>query len=699
MRFRQYGKTCQLRIDTPEDLENVLHLDESLWVATSAPVSAFRCDPRLLELLDTGKNGRIRTAEVKQAVAWLLRMLSDTSRLAEEKPSLFLSAIRSDDAGGVALLDSARYVLKTLGADAEEISLGQVRSFLGELKKQPLNGDGVIVPGSAQSPAVAGFIEDAVAATGGTADAGGEQGVTKEQIDQFLADTVAYLDWQSRGTPRDDDSTTEVLPFGARTPELYDLYVRHAGAVDDFFALCRMARFAPQHVKDEVFRTGLPDALVRGLDETRACLAQAPIAPVGAEAVIPLGEDGVNPAYEGWLEELARTVVSGVLGSLPDRIGEADWNRVRSAFAPYAAYLADKKGSGVEKIPLDRLRSYRSGELADAARALIERDRHVATILEGVLALERLLLYHENLLRLANNFVNFSQLYSPHEKALFEMGALVMDGRWFNFAVRVSDVDSHRKLAGTSNLFTLYLEVTEEPGGKSYHVAVPATSGSRGNLVVGKRGVFFDIHGRPYDARVTHIIENPISLREALVAPFSRLWRFLIGKIEAMSTSSEKDLQQQTAGFLQAPPTAAPATAGQPASSRAGLLVGLSLSAAAVGSAFAFVTKTLAGLEYWQILAGILGGALAVGIPVSLIAIMKLRRQDLSSLLEGCGWAINARMRPNVAQRRQFTRSVAYPAGASGLPRRRWVDYVLLVVTLAIIAGAAYHVLTALAKQ
>ncbi|MCK5528297.1 MAG: hypothetical protein KAI74_01325, partial [Kiritimatiellae bacterium] len=67
------------------------------------------------------------------------------------------------------------------------------------------------------------------------------------------------------------------------------------------------------------------------------------------------------------------------------------------------------------------------------------------------------------------------------------------------------------------------------------------------------------------------------------------------------------------------------------------------------------ITKTLSDLSPQQVLLGLLGAILFVSAPVVLLAIIKLNRQDLSSLLEGCGWAVNARMRFDRVQRRQFT--------------------------------------------
>ena len=42
-------------------------------------------------------------------------------------------------------------------------------------------------------------------------------------------------------------------------------------------------------------------------------------------------------------------------------------------------------------------------------------------------------------------------------------------------------------------------------------------------------------------------------------------------------------------------------------------------------------------------------------LPTAIVAILKLRRRDLSAILEGSGWAINARMRLTFKQAHVFT--------------------------------------------
>jgi len=274
---------------------------------------------------------------------------------------------------------------------------------------------------------------------------------------------------------------------------------------------------------------------------------------------------------------------------------------------------------------------------------------------------------------------------------------VLMDGRWFNFVVRVDDPAAHSALAKLSNLFVMYLEITGA-GDEKFTVAAPITSGTKGNIAVGKRGVFFDIDRKEYDARVTHVIENPVSLWEALAMPFIRLWRLAEGKIETWSGSAEKQLQTEFGKSVEAsagkPTGTAPAgslPAAPTKTNSGGLFMGIGVAAAALGSSFAFVTKTLAAMPRQHVIAGFLSAAALVLLPITVIAILKLRRQDLSALLEGGGWAVNAKMRLNRSQRRFFTQKASYPLGAEGTPTRRWLAGVLAILLLVVLGYCLYR--------
>lgn len=682
MRFRRYGKTYQLRIENADDLAAALGLDESLWVATSAPIDSLRCDSGFTKYVNADGSGRINTAEIKAAVAWLLDVLQDTSGLGSDADTIDLSAINPSSDYAADLLHSARHVLTCLGAEGTEaISLAQVRLYLDTEREQPLNGDGIIVPDAAGSVELQEYIAYAVDCTGGSEDASGKRGISLDQLNQFVGDVEGYTAWLAEGRSAEGDEQSLLFPFGTETAAVHDVYAEHAADVDHFFDLCRTLAFEPRaisgmHCSDAELAE--LNFLVPGDVET--CLKQAPLAKPASGSALPLVGPDVNPLARAWMARFVREVLPRAKVDAGDVLSESDWEKTKSVLRPYDTYVRRRRGERVAKLPPEKLEAYLNASLRDQVHELIRKDEEIAAKLAGIRQVEKLLLYHQNLLRLANNFVSFSQLYAIDERGLFEMGSAVIDGRWLNLAVRVDDIEKHAKAAADSGIFTIYLDVVGRSGARSFTVAMPATSGAKGNLTVGKRGVFFDIDDREYDAHIVRIISNPISIREALCSPFVRLWGFVLGKIESMSGASEKDLQKSADQLLAAPP-AARGAAGMPGGP-AGLLVGLSVSAAAVGSSFAFITKTFSNLLPRQALMGLLGAAVCVGIPVALTAIMKLRNQDVSALLEGSGWAINARMRLSRGQRRQFTRKPGYPSGAKGIPRHRRLKLAILITLL-----------------
>jgi hypothetical protein len=684
--FNHYGKTFQLRIETAEDLKAVLTLDESLWVATSAPTDVFRCDSGFISLLDPDGSKRIHTDEMKRAIRWLLAVLADRSKLRERTNHVPLSSINIETPEGTEVAESAAYVLKTLGCEDEStISLKHVRKFLSKLKEQPLNGDGILVPTATDDPNAAELIRDVIATVGGETDASGSAGVSSDTLKQFREQVSACLVWRKQGVASDDQGAVAARPFGEGTDGMYGVFAQHAELVDHFFSLCRAVRFDPRTSE----RVRCPEATLNALDlsqpdDVKACLTHSPLATPNGDDRLPLVKEALNPLHAAWIATLRTQVLTPILGELGETLHVDQWRKVQQALQPYADYINGQKGTLVKSLSDEQLERYAVGGAYKEVERLITADKAVSDIVKGIHEVERLVLYHQHLMRLANNFVSFSELYHPPIRAMFEEGSVLLDGRWFDLALRVNDMARHSAIAKSSNIFTLYLEVKRKAPNASSIIAVPATAGSKGNLGVGKRGIFFDWAGQEHDAVVVKIIDNPISLQEALIAPFTRLSAFVLGKIEAMSGTMEKQLQKSTDALLQKPPPTAPAAAAPmgAAGGPAGMMVGLSLSAAAIGSAFAFITKTLAGLSSGQLVAGVLGAAVVVAVPVSLIAILKLRRQDLSSLLEGCGWAINARMRFDNTQRRSFTRREAYPLNATGTPQRTWVKQLLIALAL-----------------
>ncbi|MHC4481630.1 MAG: hypothetical protein ACYS1C_11775 [Planctomycetota bacterium] len=141
MHFERHGRTYQLRIQGPAELEQVLALDDSLWVAMSAPVAGLNCDAEFLNFVDLDDNQRIRADELRAAIRWLLGRLAERSHLAEGADRVEVDWIDPEGAGGRRCREAADYILSTLGHSDRAIDLARIQQFQSSLDSSVINGD------------------------------------------------------------------------------------------------------------------------------------------------------------------------------------------------------------------------------------------------------------------------------------------------------------------------------------------------------------------------------------------------------------------------------------------------------------------------------------------------------------------------------------------------------------------------------
>jgi hypothetical protein len=670
--FGRYGRSYHLAVRSAHDLRRVLELDEAHWVATNTPTTSMNCDPVFLDLLDTDDNHRIMCRELKDGITWLFSVLRNTEGVTSGSRSLRLDVLNTDSDDGRRIEQAAGKVLNRAGRpDAQEVTLEQVREVKRRVESTPVSEAGVVLPEAAKDDDITEFIVDLINTVGGAPHPGGEQGVGGEQLSEFLEKSAEYLDWHVKGSIPAGEEKTGIMPLGDPTSDAYAALVSIRGKLDQYFAQCEAAAL------DETFvqRMGWTEEELKGLDFDDPdviveVLENAPLAKARSDRRLVL-TDSLNPFYVSHIREFVGKVVSPVIGQTEDALTASQWQEIKDFFEPHRQWAESKPGGTIDTLGVERLRAYQDKRYAEALRALIAKSSRTAVILDNIRLVEKVILYQANMIDLVNNFVSFPYLYDAEQRAMFEMGSLVMDSRRFNLAVKSDNRAEHARVAASSNMFVLYVEIVPRDASKKYEVALPITSGGKGNLCVGKRGVFCDINGNLCDARVVHIIENPISIREAIVSPFRRLGAMLTGKIEAIAASAEKKFETEATTSINqvGPSTGAPAPAVQPQqpgmmSGGGGLLLGGGVAVAALGSAVAFITKTLSETSWGAIFAGVLVAALLVMLPMSIVAFLKLRRQDISAILEGSGWAINARMRLTRAQRRFFTQKPRYPKQA-----------------------------------
>src|SRR5690349_4861337 len=191
--FFKAGGLDQVYFGSGADIERLAELDRKLWVALACPVRGIEFDERTAALLDTDGDGRIRTAEVIEAVGFLKARLKTLDSLLAGDDNLALDAF--DD--GKPELASARRILANLGRDgAGAISFADATDP-GRIGAK-FNGDGVVTPQSADDEATAAVIRDVLATHGGLADRSGAMGVDQPRADAFFVDVAALAAWAGR---------------------------------------------------------------------------------------------------------------------------------------------------------------------------------------------------------------------------------------------------------------------------------------------------------------------------------------------------------------------------------------------------------------------------------------------------------------------------------------------------------------------
>jgi hypothetical protein len=653
MTFKNYGGSYQLRIRDSQDLEKIQVLDEVHWAAISIPTNSLNCDKAFTSYVDTDNNGRIRPSELKAAWSWLTQVLADRRRMSEGSDILRLQDIDTHNSEGQKLLAAAKLILTNLNMPTKnEISLAQVRDVQSIMANAENNGDGIIPPEVTVNADLARFITAIMDTVGSRMDACGKPGIGEEELKAFLNEAEAYLAWKAQGEIPKGQEYTEIMPWGIETEKAYDLIQSVEEKIEQFFAQCALVKFD----KRAAAQMQLREQELAEIDFTDTVqmlnrLKGSPLLLPNLEGVLYL-EGEINPLYAAPLLELREKIFKRVLGKSVERLNEKDWRQVKNTFRSYQTWFESKQGDKVEKIGQNQLRSYIEGSYQVQTNELIEKDLAVANDLNQIKNLEKVILYQRWLMVLANNFVSFADLYNPTTRALFEMGTLIIDERQICFTMSVRDRETHKKASKRSSMHLLYVEVTgRQDTDAKFEIVAPVTSGSAEGLHIGKRGIFFTVDGCEWDAEVVDIVVNPISVSESVKVPFQNFAAFIKKQFDKTAKSSEEKLVSTSSSA---------STSG----AARDLMLGGGLAIAALGSSFAYITQALSQVKPTQVLITLLGLAMVVLLPGILSGFVKIRKRDMSGLLEASGWAVNVRMRINTKMGRLFTHRPYLPKKA-----------------------------------
>ena len=305
--------------------------------------------------------------------------------------------------------------------------------------------------------------------------------------------------------------------------------------------------------------------------------------------------------------------------------------------------------------------------------------------------LRKLLLIHRDFYRLLRNFIAFEDFYDNNDetKASFQAGTLVIDQRACRLCIRVNDPAKHDSQAPLSGIYLIYCNCENKKTGKTMQIVAAVTQGEVKNLSIGKNAVFYDNAGLDYDATITKIIDNPISIRQAFWTPYRKFGNWIQEKIN--KSAAEKDAKAFDDMTAKADAAAAKPegeAAQKPAfdiAKFAGIFAAIGMAIGMIGTMLVSVAKGWVTLTWWQQLLVFVGILLLISGPSMVMAWLKLRRRNLAPVLNANGWAVNADAIISVPFGRTLTDQVAYPL----LKKRHKNPWPAIIVTLVVLIGIA----------
>lgn len=672
------GGAIRVKIGSGEDIAHLGELDQKLWTVLSCPVEGLEFDKQTLEYLDTEKDGKIMVNEVVQAAQWITSIIKDKDSILNGDSVLKLDNIDTSTEAGKGLYNSARQILRNLGIDKDEISLADASDSKAIFAGTKFNGDGVITVLSSTDDALKQIITDITATVGSVDDRSGEKGVNAELIEKFYASCADWAAWKS---------SAPAMPYGERTAAAFDAYNALKDKMNDYFTRCRLVAFDTEVAK-------AVNVAVTDINDIDNCPIAAP------KAARTLDLAAINPAWQKKFDALASLI--GFSGKA--EMTEADWRSVETTFNDYAAWLGAKKGAEVESLGEVRINAILIAGEKEALLALVERDKALAAESSSIDDVKKLMYYYRDFYRLLKNFVLFTDFYSraPGVRAMFELGQLYIDQRCCDLCIRISDMSKHADMAAQSGIFLIYFKATSKVLGKSMDAVAVMTDGDIFDLRPGKNGIFYDLQGNNWDAVITKVVDNPVSISQAFWAPYRKAWEFCVGIINKSAADKDAKINADLQAKVQTAAATTPGAADAAKTDKqqafdiakfAGIFAALGMAMGYIGS---FLTSIVTGIQNTpplDLILILLGLMMVISGPSCFIAWTKLRKRNLGPILNANGWAINSKVLVNILFGGKLTTVAKYPKLKLADPYDQktpawkiWLPIVLIILAIAFLA-------------
>lgn len=470
-----------------------------------------------------------------------------------------------------------------------------------------------------------------------------------EKTEFSLADVAALNAGVAAGVAAQEVPQAPVAPYGDHTAAVIAAVDALKAKVADFFMRCQLIAFNENCAA--AVDTSLAKITAITDKDMSACvaeIAQCPLAQPNKDLLLPLTKV-INPALAASFEVIRANALA-VEYPEAEAITQEQWLAVVAKLSAYTAAVE-----------------------AQAKEVAAIQDKTLAEKKAAIDVWDNFLHLYRDFHRLLCNFVNMSDFYTKDvaKQPVFQAGKLLIDQRCCELCIEVTDMSKHGDMAGLSGMYLVYCTCTSKVKNQTRNIVAVLTDGDVDGLRVGKNAVFYDRNGLDWDAVITKIIDNPISIAQAFWSPYKKLGRWISEKInKAASDKESKITKDLTAGTDKMVANAGkPTDAKVPAANTAqafdiakfcGIFAAIGMAIGYIGG---FLTQFAQGLLSlgWLMPLGIIAIFLLVSGPSMFIAWSKLKKRDLGPVLNANGWAINARILVNMAFGATLTSLAKYP--------------------------------------
>jgi len=269
--------------------------------------------------------------------------------------------------------------------------------------------------------------------------------------------------------------------------------------------------------------------------------------------------------------------------------------------------------------------------------------------------------------------------------------------------MKVTDMAKHSASAATSGMFLIYCDCTTRTSPTVLNIVAAVTVGDIGDLIVGKNAVYYDNAGTEWDAVITKVVDNPISVAQAFWSPYRRMAKAIENIINKNAADKDAKMMANANAKISAAPVALPATApdGKPAAAPpfdiakyAGIFAAVGVAVGMIGTALSGLLKGVLALEWWQLIIVFVSIMLLISGPAMIMAWLKLRRRNIAPLLNANGWAVNAASKISIPFGETLTESVHFPKMKLKDPYKKgmaaWKKVIISIVCLALVFAALW---------